>query len=117
MGELSVASFLVNYFKRAPFPGTCGCVPLPGCTLKVPLLIAAAAELAVYPTILRPPSLVGQEISVQGNRSVSAAVLKVQPGRGAQLQASGNRLVPSPPARNVGPRRWWVPKNASSANQ
>jgi hypothetical protein len=37
-GEIRVASFLVNYFKRAPLPDTCGCAPLLGCTPKVPLL-------------------------------------------------------------------------------
>jgi hypothetical protein len=33
-GELRVANFLVNSFKRGPLVDTCGCVPLPGCTLK-----------------------------------------------------------------------------------
>jgi hypothetical protein len=28
-GELGVARFLVNSFKRAPLPDACGCVPLP----------------------------------------------------------------------------------------
>jgi hypothetical protein len=59
---LGVASFLVNYFWRDPFPGTCGCAPFPGCTLKVPLPTAersegAEAELAVYLTILPASSL------------------------------------------------------------
>jgi hypothetical protein len=49
-GELGVASLLVNYFKRGPFPDTCGCAPLPGCTPKVPLSSQSGAILA-YSTL------------------------------------------------------------------
>ena len=33
-GELGVASFLVNFFKRGPFLDISGCAPLPSCTFR-----------------------------------------------------------------------------------
>ena len=33
-GELGVASFLVNFFKRGPFLDVSGCAPLPSCTTR-----------------------------------------------------------------------------------
>jgi len=33
-GELRVANFLVNSFKRSPFPDICGCASLPNCALR-----------------------------------------------------------------------------------
>jgi hypothetical protein len=39
-GELSIANFIDNFFKRAPLPDTCGCAPLycsyPQGTAEVP---------------------------------------------------------------------------------
>jgi hypothetical protein len=33
-GELGVASFLVNFFKRGPFLDISSCAPLPSCTFR-----------------------------------------------------------------------------------
>ena len=33
-GELGVAIFLVNFFKRGPFLDISGCAPLPSCTFR-----------------------------------------------------------------------------------
>lgn len=43
-GEMGVAEFLVNFFKRGPFLGPCGFASLPGCTLKVPSSIVITAR-------------------------------------------------------------------------
>ena len=47
---MSIASFLVNYFKRSPFSDLVAVHPLPGCTLKVlvPLLIVITSGANSY---------------------------------------------------------------------
>ena len=54
-GELSVAKFLVNCFKRQPFIEACGCAYLASCTLKYPPLLLVGPTLCSSVSSFRTP--------------------------------------------------------------
>jgi hypothetical protein len=90
-GELGVASFLVNFFKRGPFPDTCGGAPLPGCTSKVPLLTAERSE-HMQNWRFPPPSFPILPSSFSNPARVSAFVSAIM---APQLSAAQHILIKS----------------------
>jgi hypothetical protein len=48
-GELGVANFIDNFFKRAPLLDICGCAPLPRLYPKVPIVIMERSQFFLIP--------------------------------------------------------------------